>query len=138
MLQPASSLATDTEQKELLQACLRKCEHDILTEADVEEINLLMSKRASSFTTDESQAPEFMKIFLKGHGYVKTGGFDFQFKETKSFDIKGWSIHISNTALLITALLIFGLCVLPAVFPGAATATLTVTATSATASCCLM
>lgn len=136
MLQPA----TGTEQKELLQACLRKCEHDILTAADIEEINLLMSKRAASFTTDESQAPEFMKMFLKGHGYVNTGGFDFQFKETSSFDIKGkgWSIHISNTALLITALLIFGLCLLPAVVPGAATATLTVTAASTTASCCLM
>ncbi|CAF1192513.1 unnamed protein product [Rotaria sordida] len=124
--------------KELLEACLQRCEHDILTASDLEEITLLWSKRASVYSTDYDQAYNTLRMFIDGHGHIGTGGFDFKFIETNSIDIKGggWSLHISNLALFMIICLIFGLVIISALFPGVSAASLTLGSLSLR--CCIM
>ena len=124
--------------KELLQACLRRCEHDILTASDIAEILSLWSKRTWFYWTDYSQATNILDMFINGHGYIETGGFNFQFRETNSFDIEGdgWSLHISNLALLLIICLIFGLCAWVYLVPGASAASIALGSFSL--KCCLM
>jgi hypothetical protein len=58
MLRPQPELEWAQPQQvttELLQACLQRCEHDILTVSDIAEIASLWSKRAWFYWTDYSQ-----------------------------------------------------------------------------------
>ena len=138
-LQPELELHEQQETtKELLQACLQRCEHDILTVSDIAEIVSLWSKRDWLYSTDYSQAPDALRMFINGNGHIRTGGFDFQFTETNSFDISGngWSLHISDLALFMIICLVFGLCLWVALVPGASAAAITMGAFSL--KCCLM
>lgn len=104
----------------LLSDCLQYCDHGTVTASDVKDINSVLDKRTWFYWTDYSQASEAFEMFRNGSGHVRTGGFDFEFRKTNSFNVWGneWSLHISNTALFMILCIIFGLVTVACIVTG--------------------
>jgi hypothetical protein len=122
--QMATETITVTQQQMLLKTVnegITLCSTKILTLVDVDKINEVLSYRSSLYLTNYRQAGNAFKDFVSGHGYIKTGGFNFEFQRTNSFriTIDGRTIEMSDAALFMLLAFIFGIIVFSAIFPGA-------------------
>lgn len=88
---------------------------------DVNKIHEVLSHRSFFYLTDYQQAQRALKNFISGHGYIRTGGFDFEFQRTNSFRISCpyITIEMSDAAFFMLLAAIFGLIALSIICPGA-------------------
>jgi len=97
------------------------CSTKTLTQVDVDKIHEVLSHRSRFYLTNYRQVKTAFKNFISGHGYIKTGGFNFEFQRTNSFRLSflGFNIEMSDLALFMLLAFIFGLIILSVICPGA-------------------
>ncbi len=103
----------------------------------LKKINEVLSYRSFLHLTNYRKVGNAFRDFVSGHGYIKTGGFDFEFQRTNIFriNIRNKTIEMSDAALFMLLAFIFGIIVFTAIFPGASVFVVQVGATTYAAIC---